>query len=99
MKMGLFNRFKRSQAEPSEVDNNCDENDHDHEEKKKQKLKKRRKSFFQFISPSEVTTESLQVWAGLPQKIRQDPSMASFQLECDRLHGKLIKRIRTRLLS
>uniref|UniRef100_A0A1B0CWZ6 Putative tyrosine transporter n=1 Tax=Lutzomyia longipalpis TaxID=7200 RepID=A0A1B0CWZ6_LUTLO len=54
-----------------------------------QKTKKsRRKSFFSLISPSDVTEGSLQVWAGLPPKIRQDPSLASFQMEHNRLHGE-----------
>lgn len=90
--MGLFNRFKRSGGggqetaeSPGEGHSGAEDQEAD---KKKKKLKTRRKSFFQFISPSDVTTESLQVWAGLPSKIRQDPSMASFQLECDRLHGE-----------
>lgn len=37
---------------------------------------------------SEVTEASLEVWRGLPAKIRQDPSMVSFQVENERLHGK-----------
>lgn len=90
--MGLFNRFKRSADGGSNTAAGCSivgqPTAEDQEAEKKNKVKSRRKSFFQFISPSDVTTESLQVWAGLPQKIRQDPSMASFQLECDRLHGK-----------
>lgn len=91
LEMGLFNRFKRS-AGNNNIEVVSADGHHTAEEDcdadKKKKVKTRRKSFFQFISPSDVTTESLQVWAGLPQKIRQDPSMASFQLECDRLHGE-----------
>lgn len=90
--MGLFNRFKRSADGGSNTAAGSSiqgpPTAEDQEAEKKNKVKSRRKSFFQFISPSDVTTESLQVWAGLPQKIRLDPSMASFQLECDRLHGK-----------
>lgn len=40
------------------------------------------------ISNSDVTEESLQAWLALPSKIRHDPSLASFQLEHERLHGK-----------
>lgn len=40
------------------------------------------------ISNSDVTEESLQTWLALPSKIRHDPSLASFQLEHERLHGK-----------
>lgn len=53
------------------------------------KQSKRRKSIFSIISQREVTEESLKIWLGLPLKIRQDPSLASFQLEHDRLHGEL----------
>lgn len=100
--MGLFNRFKRSAHGGGENGDgvaggetttsfagSSHDNDEAGEKQKQKKQKSRRKSFFQLISPSDVTTESLQVWAGLPQKIRQDPSMASFQMECDRLHGKI----------
>lgn len=52
------------------------------------KKKNRRKSFFFFVSPSDVTEESLEVWRHLPSKIRQDPSMVSFQLQQEKLHGK-----------
>lgn len=89
--MGLFNRFKRSGHEESSTDANGEGISSAGHMDKKTKLKTRRKSFFQFIKPSDVTTESLQVWAGLPQKIRQDPSMVSFQMEHDRLHGKKAK--------
>lgn len=51
------------------------------------KQSKRRKSIFSIISPKDVTEESMRIWLGLPQKIRQDPSLASFQMEHDRLHG------------
>ena len=40
------------------------------------------------ISSSDVVTEaSLQVWRGLPSKIRHDPSMVSFQQEDERWKG------------
>lgn len=51
------------------------------------KQSKRRKSIFSIISPRDVTEESMRIWLGLPLKIRQDPSLASFQMEHDRLHG------------
>lgn len=37
---------------------------------------------------SEVTEGALQVWRALPERIRQDPSLASFRQEHERLHGK-----------
>lgn len=41
------------------------------------------------ITPNDVTEQSLQVWLALPSKIRRDPSLASFQMEHERLHGDL----------
>ncbi|XP_075152123.1 OCA2 melanosomal transmembrane protein hoepel1 isoform X1 [Haematobia irritans] len=35
----------------------------------------------------EVTEGALQVWRALPERIRQDPSLASFRQEHERLHG------------
>ncbi|KAL9922888.1 OCA2 melanosomal transmembrane protein hoepel1 isoform 2-T2 [Glossina fuscipes fuscipes] len=35
----------------------------------------------------EVTQGALQVWRGLPERIRQDPSLASFRQEHERVHG------------
>ncbi|EDW29020.1 GL19493 [Drosophila persimilis] len=35
----------------------------------------------------EVTEGALQVWRTLPERIRQDPSLASFRQEHERLHG------------
>ena len=40
------------------------------------------------ISLSQVTEASLEIWRTLPEKIRQDPSLASFRQEHERLHGK-----------
>ena len=45
-------------------------------------------SNYSFVSLSEVTEGSLHVWRQLPEKIRQDPSLASFRQEHERLHGK-----------
>lgn len=41
------------------------------------------------ITPEDVTEQSLQIWLALPSKIRRDPSLVSFQMEHDRLHGNL----------
>lgn len=45
-------------------------------------------SNYSFVSLSEVTEGSLQVWRTLPEKIRQDPSLATFRQEHERLHGE-----------
>uniref|UniRef100_A0A1B0AT72 Uncharacterized protein n=1 Tax=Glossina palpalis gambiensis TaxID=67801 RepID=A0A1B0AT72_9MUSC len=41
---------------------------------------------FNFIG-DELTEGALQVWRALPERIRQDPSLASFRQEHERLHG------------
>lgn len=64
------------------------------DEKKKSPFKKKSPqrpsmvSNYSFVSLSEVTEGSLQVWRTLPEKIRQDPSLASFRQEHERLHGE-----------
>lgn len=49
---------------------------------------KKRYSTYSVVSLSEVTEGALQVWRALPEKIRQDPSLASFRQEHERLHGE-----------
>lgn len=44
-------------------------------------------SNYSVVSLSDVTEESLEVWRGLPEKIRQDPSLASFRRKNERIHG------------
>lgn len=46
-------------------------------------------STYSIIPLSEVTQGAVEVWATLPDEIRQDPSLASFRQEHERLHGKL----------
>lgn len=46
------------------------------------------KSVYSLVSLSEVTEGALEVWRGLPEIIRQDPSLASFRQEHERLRGK-----------
>uniref|UniRef100_A0A8D8HST2 P protein n=1 Tax=Culex pipiens TaxID=7175 RepID=A0A8D8HST2_CULPI len=56
----------------------------------KPKKKGKRKRTVSVVPISEVTEASLELWRALPPKIRQDPSMVSFQqveLEHARLHG------------
>ncbi|XP_055916985.1 P protein isoform X2 [Eupeodes corollae] len=52
-------------------------------------LMRRNKSKFKdiYIQPHEVTEGALQIWRSLPEKIRQDPSLASFRQEHERLHA------------
>lgn len=60
---------------------------------------RRRKSLFNFVAPNQVTEESLQVWRELPEQIRQDPSLASFQMENERLHGDTTPNGRERYVN
>ncbi|XP_055600405.1 P protein-like isoform X1 [Uranotaenia lowii] len=56
----------------------------------KAKKKSKRSRTISVVPISEVTEASLELWRTLPPKIRQDPSMVSFQqveLEHARLHG------------
>lgn len=46
------------------------------------------KSVYSLVSLSEVTEGALEVWRGLPEIIRHDPSLASFRQEHERLHGE-----------
>ncbi|XP_011213641.2 P protein [Bactrocera dorsalis] len=42
------------------------------------------------MAPGQVTEQTLQVWRALPPQIRHDPSMVSFQMENERLHGSTV---------
>lgn len=62
--------------------------------KKPQFLKKKQpahrpsiQSNYSVISLSDVTEESLEIWRGLPEEIRTDPSLASFRKKHERLLG------------
>lgn len=60
-------------------------------------------SNYSTVSLSDVTEESLEVWRALPEKIRQDPSLASFRKKNENVHGIYLifqlKKIRKRFLS
>ncbi|XP_058453914.1 P protein isoform X1 [Malaya genurostris] len=49
--------------------------------------KSSKKSLDRFPTPNQVTEASLEIWRTLPAAIRQDPSLASFRQEHERLHG------------
>lgn len=44
-------------------------------------------STYSILPISEVTQGAVEVWANLPDEIRQDPSLASFRQEHERIHG------------
>lgn len=45
-------------------------------------------SNYSAVSLSDVTEESLEVWRALPEKIRQDPSLASFRKRNEDIKGE-----------
>lgn len=47
-------------------------------------------STYSILPISEVTQGAVEVWANLPDEIRQDPSLISFRQEHERIHGKPI---------
>lgn len=47
-------------------------------------------STYSILPISEVTQGAVEVWATLPDEIREDPSLASFRQEHERIHGKHI---------
>lgn len=49
-------------------------------------------SSYSIIPTSEVTQGAIEVWATLPDEIRQDPSLASFRQEHERIHGEFLIR-------
>lgn len=48
---------------------------------------RRKSSILALVSPDDVTEATLRVWRTLPSKIRQDPSLAPFQVENERMNG------------
>lgn len=45
-------------------------------------------SSYSIIPTSEVTQGAVDIWATLPDEIRQDPSLASFRQEHERIHSE-----------
>lgn len=66
-----------------------DTSKHNNNNSKSKSLKNSRNlSTYSIIPLSEVTQGAVEVWATLPDEIRQDPSLASFRQEHERLHGE-----------
>lgn len=60
--------------------NNCD--------KKENSGLRSNTSTYSILPAWEVTQGSVEIWANLPDEIRQDPALASFRKEHERIHGK-----------
>lgn len=50
----------------------------------------RRRSLLTLVSPDDINEETLQIWRSLPSSIRQDPSLAPYRLENERVHGNMV---------
>jgi hypothetical protein len=60
--------------------------------KKKPSMLKTRPSIqsnYSVVSLSDVTEESLEIWRGLPEEIKSDPSLASFRKKHEKLFGNI----------
>lgn len=55
--------------------------------KKKERQRPSIASNLSTVSLSDVTEESLEVWRALPEKIRHDPSLASFRKKNEKVYG------------
>lgn len=67
--------------------NNNNNNDNSKEQFVKPGLRSNA-STYSILPISEVTQGAVEVWANLPDEIRQDPSFTSFRQEHARIHGK-----------
>lgn len=45
------------------------------------------RSNYSLVSLSDVTEKSLEVWQGLPDEIRKDPTLAAFKKKHEGIHG------------
>lgn len=59
--------------------------------KKKEAQRPSIASNYSVVSLSDVTEESLEVWRALPEKIRDDPSLASFRKKNADIQGEKVE--------
>lgn len=67
---------------------NTNNNNHNNSNSAAQTGLRSNASTYSILPISEVTQGALEVWAQLPDEIRQDPALASFQKEHERIHGE-----------
>lgn len=94
----LLNKSKKStikQSTPTKKknnkkhdNNNINNNNHNNSNSPTQTGLRSNASTYSILPISEVTQGALEVWAQLPDEIRQDPALASFQKEHERIHGE-----------
>lgn len=68
--------------------NNNNDNDNNNSNKRENPGLRSNASTYSILPISEVTPQAVEIWAALPDEIRQDPSLASFRQEHERIHGK-----------
>lgn len=68
--------------------NNNNNNDNNNSNNNQNSSLRSNASTYSILPISEVTQGAVEVWATLPDEIRQDPSLASFRQEHERIHGK-----------
>lgn len=68
--------------------NNNNNNDNNNSNKRENPGLRSNASTYSILPISEVTPQAVEIWAALPDEIRQDPSLASFRQEHERIHGK-----------
>lgn len=68
--------------------NNNNNNDNNNSNNNQNSGLRSNASTYSILPISEVTQGAVEVWATLPDEIRQDPSLASFRQEHERIHGK-----------
>lgn len=91
----LLKKLKQPHIKPSNKDkknkyyvNNNNDNNNSSSDKKQNSGLLSNSSTYSILPISEVTQGAVEVWANLPDEIRQDPSLASFRQEHERIHGK-----------
>lgn len=79
---------KKNNKKHNNNNNTNDNNNHNSSNSSAQTGLRSNASTYSILPISEVTQGALEVWAQLPDEIRQDPALASFQKEHERIHGE-----------
>lgn len=79
---------KKKNKKKQNNNNNTNSNNHKNSNSSTQTGLRSNASTYSILPISEVTQGALEVWAQLPDEIRQDPALASFQKEHERIHGE-----------
>lgn len=88
LRQPYINPSSKNKKNKQYVNNNNDNNNSGGSNKKQNSGLLSNSSTYSILPISEVTQGAVEVWANLPDEIRQDPSLASFRAEHERIHGK-----------